>query len=109
MKEIGAVHRAEYDADSDESEKVIIAEAPGRIHYLGEHGEPRSGLFLSSAIDRTMKVAVSLRKDNSLRFLPPIWVSGNGQRLLTSNINVKTAGPIILKSLFTVLPSSDIR
>ncbi|MDR2899907.1 MAG: galactokinase [Treponema sp.] len=85
MKEIGAVHRAEYDADSDESEKVIIAEAPGRIHYLGEHGEPKSGLFLSSAIDRTMKVAVSLRKDNSLRF----FAADFGERKRTTLVNLK--------------------
>jgi galactokinase len=85
MKEIGAIHRAEYDADSDESEKVVIAEAPGRIHYLGEHGEPKSGLYLSSAIDRTMKVAVSLRKDNSLRF----FAADLGERKRTTLVNLK--------------------
>ncbi len=85
MKDIGAIHRAEYDADSDESEKIFIAEAPGRVHYLGEHGEPKAGLFLSSAIDRTMKVAVSLRKDNSLRF----FAADLGERKRTTLVNLK--------------------
>ncbi len=85
MKEIGDIHRAEYDADSDECEKVVIAEAPGRIHYLGEHGDPKAGLFLSSAIDRTMKVAVSLRKDNSLRF----FAADLGERKRTTLVNLK--------------------
>ncbi len=85
MKDIGEIHRAEYDSDSDQSEKLIIAEAPGRIHYLGEHGEPRAGLFLSSAIDRTMKVAISLRKDNSLRF----FAADLGERKRTTLVNLK--------------------
>ncbi|MDL2229820.1 hypothetical protein LJC14_06175 [Treponema sp. OttesenSCG-928-L16] len=68
MKDIGHIHREEYEAGGDRSDPVIIAEAPGRVHYLGEHGEPKAGLFLSSAINRSVKVAVSLRKDSSLRF-----------------------------------------
>jgi galactokinase len=49
-------------------DSVIIAQAPGRIHFLGEHGDPTAGLYLTAAIDRWVKVAVSARKDSSLRF-----------------------------------------
>ena len=65
---VGSIHRKEYDLDTDRSETVVIAEAPGRVHFLGEHGEPKAGLFLSSAINRHVRVAVSSRKDTSLRF-----------------------------------------
>jgi galactokinase len=68
MLDIGPIHRTEYELGEDRAEPVCIAEAPGRIHYLGEHGESGAGLFLSSAIDKTIRVAVSARKDNSIRF-----------------------------------------
>jgi galactokinase len=85
MLDIGPIHRKEYDIDADRSEPVVIAEAPGRVHYLGEHGEPKAGLYLSSAIDRYARVAVSLRKDNSLRF----FASDLGERKRTTLVNLK--------------------
>jgi galactokinase len=88
MLDIGHIHCAEYDLDVDRSgslDNIIIAEAPGRVHYLGEHGEPKAGLFLSSAIDRYARVAVSLRKDNSLRF----YASDLGERKRTTLANLK--------------------
>jgi galactokinase len=85
MLDIGPIHRKEYDIDADRSEPVVIAEAPGRIHYLGEHGEPKAGLYLSSAIDRYARVAVSLRKDNSLRF----FASDLGERKRTTLVNLQ--------------------
>jgi galactokinase len=88
MLDIGHIHCAEYDLDVDRSEsldKVIIAAAPGRVHYLGEHGEPKTGLFLSSAIDRYARVAVSLRRDNSLRF----YAADLGERKRTTLANLK--------------------
>jgi galactokinase len=66
-------------------EPVIIAEAPGRIHFLGEHGDPSAGLYLSAAIDRWIKVAVSARKDSSLRF----YAADLGERKRTTLINLK--------------------
>jgi galactokinase len=84
MLDIGPIHRKEYELD-DRSEPVVIAEAPGRVHYLGEHGEPKAGLYLSSAIDRYMRVAVSLRKDNSLRF----YAADLGERKRTTLVNLK--------------------
>jgi len=98
MLDIGPIHRREYEIESGRSTTeirrgrapvknsrqlssrnqaakaatpVVIAQAPGRIHFLGEHGDPFNGLYLSAAIDRWMQVAVSPRKDNSLRFYAP--------------------------------------
>jgi galactokinase len=85
MLDIGPIHRTEYDLGEDRSIPVVIAEAPGRIHYLGEHGEPKAGLFLSSAIDRHIRAAVSLRKDNSLRF----FAADLGERKRTTLVNLK--------------------
>jgi len=85
MMDIGLIHRREYELADDRSEPIVIAEAPGRIHYLGEHGEPRAGLFLSSAIDRYIRIAVSMRKDNSLRF----YAADLGERKRTTLVNLK--------------------
>jgi galactokinase len=68
MPDIGQVHRKEYELENDRSIPISIAQAPGRIHFLGDHGDPSQGIFLSAAIDRFINVAVNLRKDNSLRF-----------------------------------------
>ncbi|MDR2019287.1 MAG: galactokinase [Treponema sp.] len=84
MLDIGSIHRTEYEL-TDWSEPVVIAEAPGRIHYLGEHGEPKAGLYLSSAINRYVRAAVSLRKDNSLRF----YAADLGERKRTTLVNLK--------------------
>jgi galactokinase len=85
MLDIGPVHCAEYDIDNDRLDTVVIAEAPGRIHLLGEHGEPQAGLFLSAAIDKWIRVAVSLRKDNSIRF----YAADLGERKRTTLANMK--------------------
>ena len=94
MLDIGSIHRNEYDTELDRSggeqtdensAAVVIAEAPGRIHFLGEHGEPGAGLYFSAAIDRWMRTAVSLRKDNSLRF----YAADLGERKRTTLINLK--------------------
>ncbi|MDR0315278.1 MAG: galactokinase [Treponema sp.] len=84
MLDIGLLHRKEYDI-SDRSEPAVIAEAPGRVHFLGEHGEPGAGLYLSAAIDRRVQVAISIRKDNSLRF----YAADLGERKRTTLINLK--------------------
>jgi galactokinase len=85
MLDIGPIHRKEYELESDRAEPVVIAEAPGRIHFLGEHGEPGAGLYLSSAIDRYVRAAVSLRKDNSIRF----FAADLGERKRTTLVNLK--------------------
>jgi galactokinase len=52
MLDIGPIHRREYEIDIGRSHSVVKAQAPGRIHFLGEHGAPFGGLYLSAAIDR---------------------------------------------------------
>ena len=88
MLDIGTVHRKEYELDANRPEGpsaakrardtvvvetgvVVVAQAPGRLHFLGEHGSLGTGLYLSAAIDRCIRVAVSARKDSSLRFYAP--------------------------------------
>jgi galactokinase len=101
MLDIGPTHRREYDLDvgrlvkgsrpgtavgkKADSDPVVIAQAPGRIHLLGEHGDPFGGLYLSAAIDRWVKVAVSARKDNSLRF----FAADLGERKRTTLVSLK--------------------
>ena len=108
MLDIGQIHRNEYDTENDRS-SVVIAEAPGRIHFLGEPAEKgpviseqqgvdssgapvhtvqmesEAGLFLSCAIDRFISVAVSVRKDNSFRF----FAADLGERKRSTLINLK--------------------
>jgi galactokinase len=68
MTGIGEIHKKEYEIEDTRSVPVVICEAPGRIHFLGEQGKAQSGFFLSAAIDRLIHLAVSQRKDNSFRF-----------------------------------------
>ena len=85
MLDIGQIHRTEYELPDDRSVPVVIAEAPGRIHFLGDHSEPKAGMFLSSAIDRYARIAVSARRDNSLRF----FAADLGERKRTTLLNLK--------------------
>jgi len=128
MLDIGKIHRKEYELDTDRSCPVIIAEAPGRIHFLGElapslnddnsaknspagrrsagetsensalqaqnrnnstnsglQNEPKSGFFLSAAIDRVINMAVSYRKDSSFRF----YAADVNERKRSTLINLK--------------------
>ena len=113
MLDIGLIHRREYELDvgrtgggsragkapagkggsspRTRAERevsavpVIIAQAPGRLHFLGEHGDPNGGLYLSAAIDRWIKIAVSPRKDGSLRF----YAVDLCERKRTTMINLK--------------------
>jgi galactokinase len=68
MPDIGEIHRSEYELGLGRSIPVVEAEAPGRIHFLGGQGDPATGIYLSAAIDRFIRLAVSPRKDNSFRF-----------------------------------------
>jgi galactokinase len=85
MLDIGQIHCKEYESDADRFGQIVIARSPGRVHFLGEHGETKSGLYLSSAIDKYIYVAVSPRKDNSLRF----FASNTEERKRSSITNLK--------------------
>ncbi|MCL2264670.1 MAG: galactokinase [Treponema sp.] len=90
MLDIGQVHQKEYELENDRSIPVVIAEAPGRVHFLGElapslEDKAESGFFLSAAIDRYIRVAVSSRKDNSYRF----FAADLNERKRSTLINLK--------------------
>ncbi len=63
MKDIFAIHLAEY-----ESPPICAASAPAIVKFLGEHTSAEDGIVMAAALDFEMRVAVSLRKDSSLRF-----------------------------------------
>ncbi|MDR1787210.1 MAG: galactokinase [Treponema sp.] len=85
MIDIGPIHRKEYEFGRDRSTPICVGEAPGRIHYLGEHSEQGAGLFLSSAINRYVRVAVSPRNDSALRF----FAADAGEHKRTSIPNLR--------------------
>jgi len=85
MSVIGQIHRTEYELNDSRLEPVAIAEAPGRVHFLGGQCEPEAGFFLSAAIDRSIQLAVSQRKDNSFRF----FSSDLGERKRSTLVNLK--------------------
>ncbi len=80
MKDIAALHRAEYDVAPD-----VIAAAPGVVKFLGEHTEASDGLVLAAAISFEIQVAISIRRDSSLRF----FAADLGERKRTSVGNLK--------------------
>jgi len=83
MLDIVSLHHSEYEMDM--SGHVVIAEASGRLYFLGEHSERGAGYYLASAINRTVQVSVSFRKDNSLRF----FAADLGERKRTTLVNLK--------------------
>ena len=83
MSDIEQIHRVEYELES--RMPFVAAEAPGRIHLLGDQGGPQTGFVLSAAIDRYIKIAVNVRKDNSLRF----FAADLGERKRSTIINLK--------------------
>ena len=85
MLDIGQVHRMEYELGADRSVQIVMAEAPGRIHFLGEKIENDTGIYLSAAIDRYINVAISARKDNSIRF----YAADLGERKRSTLVNLK--------------------
>ncbi|HTO21442.1 MAG TPA: galactokinase [Spirochaetia bacterium] len=46
----------------------IIASAPGRVNLMGEHTDYNDGFVFPMAIDFTVRVAITRRKDTHLRF-----------------------------------------
>ncbi|ADK82273.1 galactokinase [Sediminispirochaeta smaragdinae] len=63
MKDLIARHVAEYG-----SEPEVMASAPGVLNLMGEHTDFAEGYVLQAALPHTVEVAISRRKDNSLRF-----------------------------------------
>ncbi len=82
---IEASHKTEYCNQNESPKTIAIAEAPGCLQFFGEHGICGGGAYLSCAIDRTMQVALSPRKDSSFRF----FAADLGERKRSTVANVK--------------------
>lgn len=80
MKDIAELHMAEFETAPE-----IIASAPGTVRFLGEHTEDSEGVVLSIAISQRVSVAVSSRRDSSLRF----YAADLNERKRTSLANLK--------------------
>jgi galactokinase len=73
-------HRTEYGVDPE-----VVVSAPGSVNLMGEHTEYSDGFVLPIAINRSVSIAVSRRKDNSLRF----FAADFNERKRTSVSNLK--------------------
>ena len=82
MKDIFLIHQTEY-----ETPPSFVASAPAVVKLLGEHTASSEGLVLTAAISFEMRVAVSLRKDSSIRFLAADL--GERKRASTSSLKYK--------------------
>ena len=60
---IAAKFRALYGRDP-----AIIAQAPGRLEFIGNHTEYNGGSVLGASIDRTVEVALARNPDGARRF-----------------------------------------
>ena len=80
MKDIVELHTEEFEAPPE-----IVASAPGTVRFLGEHTEESEGIVLSVAVSQRVAVAVSPRRDSSLRF----YAADLNERKRTSLANLK--------------------
>ncbi|MBN2050967.1 MAG: galactokinase [Spirochaetales bacterium] len=80
MFDLVKTHKTEYGTDPH-----VIAGAPGVVNLLGEESYYNEGYVLQIALNRFVHVAVSPRKDNSLRF----FAADTGERKRTTVSNLK--------------------
>ncbi len=63
MENLISQHRAEYGTSPE-----VIAQAPGSFNLMGANTDLCDGYVIQTTIQHTVKIAVSRRSDNSLRF-----------------------------------------
>jgi len=80
MIDISVHHQNEYGEKPE-----VIFSAPGVISLLGEHNDFNEGVMLQFALNKRVQVAVSRRKDSSLRF----FAADFGERKRTTVANLK--------------------
>ena len=80
MFDLVAAHREEYG-----NEPQVIASAPGVVNLIGEESYYNEGYVLQIALNRNVRVAISRRGDNSLRF----FAADTGERKRTTISNLK--------------------
>lgn len=78
--ELISLHRAEYGVAPE-----VIASSPGTVNIMGEHTDYNAGYVLLIGLDKYLSVAVSRRKDNSLRF----YAADYNERKRTTLANLK--------------------
>lgn len=80
MDDIFSYHAAEYGEEPE-----VVAEAPGIVNLLGEHTDFHEGYVLQVGLDLRVQLAISRRKDTSLRF----HSAELGERKRTTIANLK--------------------
>jgi len=80
IEDMKNIHKSEYGLEPE-----VISEAPGVINLLGEHTDFSDGYVLQVAINNSVKISISKRDDNSLRF----FASDLGERKKTTIANLK--------------------
>ncbi len=80
MNELLNLHKREYGCEPE-----VVIEAPGILNLMGEHTDYNEGFVLQLALNRAVRVAVSRRKDNSLRF----FAADFNERKRTTIANIK--------------------
>ena len=60
---ITQLHRLEYETPPD-----VVVSAPGCVRLIGEHTTDAEGLMIAFPLDRRVSVAISSRRDSSIRF-----------------------------------------
>ncbi len=75
-----ARHKKEFS-----SKPQVIASAPGILNLMGEHTDYNEGCVIQTTINKSVSVAVSARKDNSLRF----YLSDSEEKKRTTVPNLK--------------------
>lgn len=77
---IAQLHRAEYETMPD-----IVVSVPGMIRLLGEHTVDGDGFMVAFPMDRRVSVAISQRRDSSVRF----YAADLNERKRTNLSNLK--------------------
>ncbi len=80
MEKIISLHQDEYVSDPE-----IVVEAPAAVTVMGNHVDSDDGFMIQAALDLKVFVAISRRKDNSLRF----YAVDFAERKRTSAANIK--------------------
>jgi len=77
---IAQLHRAEYESLPD-----IVVSAPGIVRMMGENTIDAEGLMLTFPMERRVSIAISYRRDSSIRF----YASDLNERKRTNLSNLR--------------------
>ena len=80
MEKLYSIHNEEFGGPPE-----LIVSAPGLVNILGGHTDYNEGYVLQTAISQSVKIAVSRREDNALRF----YAADLNERKRTTTPNLK--------------------